>query len=325
MNTKALVLVCALALPSTVAHAQRTDTYPSRTATIVVASPPGGNVDILARIVGDGLRERLKQPFIVENRGAAAVGAVGAASVFRSEPDGYTLFASPNSPLVFNPLTNKNLGYDAEAFVPIIPLGMVPLVMAVRGNFPGSTFKDFVDYAKANPGKLNYGSQGVGGGNHLSTLLLQQITGTEMVHIPYTGEAPARQALLTGDIDLFMAPMSGMLPLYRDGKLKIFAVGSTKRVPELPDVPTFQELGFHSDVVLTVWFALVAPPKTPASVVDKLNATINEIYREPAVRERYKTLAMDPVGGTPQALVQFLAEERARWKRVVEEAKLGGQ
>jgi tripartite-type tricarboxylate transporter receptor subunit TctC len=321
MSLRILAMLAAALLSGSAAHGQGADSYPSRRVTIVMPFTAGGALDTTARLLADGLREALGQPFVVENR-AGATGSVGTAAVARAEPDGYTLLASPNSPLVFNPLTKKNLPYDAGAFVPIIQFGSQPLVLAVRGNFPGSTFKEFIEYAKGNPGKLNYSSQGVGGGNHLSTLLLQQVTGTRMVHIPYGGETPARQAVVAGDVDFFMAPMSGMLQLYREGRVKIFAVGSAKRVADLPDVPTFQELGYPDELVLAVWFALMAPPKTPAPIVDRLNKTVNEVLRQPDVRARYQSLAVDPVGGTPQALKAFLDAEMRRWTAVVDAARI---
>jgi tripartite-type tricarboxylate transporter receptor subunit TctC len=319
MMLRVLPLLVIALLPATAAHAQ--GAYPARRVTIVMPFTAGGALDTTARLLADGLREALGQPFVVENR-AGATGSVGTAAVAHAEPDGYTLLASPNSPLVFNPLTKKNLSYDPAALAPVIQFGSQPLVLAMRGNFPANTFKEFIDYAKANPGKLNYSSQGIGGGNHLSTLLLQQMTGTEMVHIPYGGETPARQAVLAGEVDFFMAPMSGMLPLYKEGRVKILAVGSTNRAPELPDVATFRELGYPDELVLTVWFALMAPPKTSEPIIDRLNKAANEVLRQPEVRARYQSLAVDPVGGTPQALKELLDAELKRWTAVVEKAQI---
>jgi tripartite-type tricarboxylate transporter receptor subunit TctC len=319
MMVRVLALLGIALLP--VAAVQGQGAYPSRPVTIVIPFTAGGTMDVIARLVRDGLRDRLGQPFVVENR-AGAAGIVGTAAVARAEPDGHTLLVSPNTPLVFNPLTKKSLPYDPEALVPVIQLGSQPLVLAVRGNFPASSFQAFIEHAKASPGKLNYSSQGVGGGNHLSALLLQQVTGTHMVHIPYSGEPPARQALVSGEVDFFMAPMAGMLPLYREGRVKILAVGSTTRVAELPDVPTFRELGYPEELVLTVWYALMAPPKTPDAIVERLNKAVNEIVRQPEAQERYRSLAIDPVGGTPRALKGFLDAELRRWTAVVEAAQI---
>jgi tripartite-type tricarboxylate transporter receptor subunit TctC len=321
MPTRMLALAAAVILCGSASHAQQSRDYPARTVTVVVPFAAGGGLDTVARLVADGLRDRLKQPFVVENR-AGGAGSVGTAAVARAEPDGYTLLISPNTPIVFNPLTRKNLPYDPEALTPIIQLGSQPLVLAVRGNFPARSFKEFVDYAKAHPGTLNYASQGVGGGNHLSAVLLQKVTDTSMVHIPYSGEAPARQALAAGDVDFFMAPMAGMAPLHREGRVKILAVGSTQRVPELPDVPTFRELGYPQDVVLTVWYGFFAPPRTPDRVIDTLNAATNDVFGEPEVRARYRNLAIDPVGGSPAALKAFVGEEMRRWSAVVEAAQI---
>jgi tripartite-type tricarboxylate transporter receptor subunit TctC len=319
MRIRAVAAIGLAILCSTSLNAQQD--YPTRAVTIIVPFTAGGGLDTVARLVADGLRERLRQPFVVENR-AGGAGTVGTAAVARAEPDGHTLLISPNTPIVFNPLTKKNLPYDPATLVPIVQLGSLPLVLAVRGDFPADSFQQLVAHARANPGKLNYASQGVGGGNHLSTLLLQKVTGTTMVHIPYAGEGPARQALMTGDVDLFMAPMAGMAPLYREGRIKILAVGSVARTPELPEVPTFRELGYPEDVVLTVWYGFFAPPQTPERIVDRLAETVGDIFRQPEIRARYRAMAVDPVGGSPAALKELVAQETRRWSAVVEAAQI---
>jgi tripartite-type tricarboxylate transporter receptor subunit TctC len=313
--------MCLALLHGVTAPAQGAEEYPSRPVSIIVPAQAGGGIDIVVRLVADGLRDRLGQPFVLDNRGGGG-GSIGATAAARADGDGYTLFASPNSPLVFLPLTKSRLPYDPETFVPVIQLGSQPLVLAVRGDFPGSSFRDLIDYAKADPGKMNYSSVGVGSGNHLSALLLQQLTGTTMVHIPYSGEAPARQAVVAGTVDFFMAPMANMLPLHQQGVVKIFAVGSAARIPDMPDVPTFAELGYPDEMVLTVWYALMAPPKTPDGIVERLNAAVNDVFKDASVRARYRTLGIDPVGGTPQALKDFVASEMRRWKAVVETAQI---
>lgn len=307
-----LILLCAFMAP---AAAEEAAHYPSKPITIVNPGAPGGSVELQVRILADGFRERTGQPLIVVNR-PGAMGSTGATYVYRGPPDGYTLLASPNSPMVFNPLTRKSLSYEPAKLTPVTLLGIQPLVMGARGDFPGNSLNDLIAYAKANPGKTYYGSQGVGGGNHMAAMLFGKHTGTDLKHIPFPGAGPASQGLLKGEIDFFMAPLAVLLPSWRNRELKIFAVGGKNRSKEVPDVPTFHELGYPDDFILTVWSVIVGPPDMPSSIAEKLNGYFNAVFRDAKVQERYKLIGVDPGGGSLIELTNMLARETATWTRV---------
>ena len=322
MIARALVLLCATLLLVGTAAAQEAD-YPTRPITVVVPYPPGGAIDVLTRALGEKLRTQVGQPVVVENR-PGATGGIGTGLVARAEPNGYTLLSAPNAPIVLNPFISKNLTYDPLTLVPVIHVGNAPLVVAVKKDFPANSIQEFIAYAKANPGKLNYASQGVGGGAHLATLMFQNATGTEMVHIPFSGAAPALQALVGGQVDLFIDNISSSLPQHKAGNLRILAMGSLKRAPELPDTPTLAESGLR-DLDLSTWFGVFAPPKTPPAVVTKLNGAINEILAMPDFRARVATFNIQLVGGTPQAFADFLAADRSRWQKIIAGANIPAQ
>ena len=298
--------------------------YPNRPISILTPTTAGSGMEVQLRLISEVVQRKSGQPFVVEPK-PGAMGMVAATNVSRAKPDGYQLLISPNSPLVFNPLTHKTMGYDPVAFRSISMISSQPLVMGVRGDFPVNSMKEFIDYAKANPGKINYGSQGLGGGNHMAVLLLEKFTGTHMVHVPFNGAEPATQALLRGDVDLFMAPLANILPWYKEGKLKMFAVGSEARSPDAPDVPTFSELGYPEDFVLKVWYALVAPPGTPDAIVEWLNKTITEALKDPLIVSRFRAMGTDPMPTDPADADRFLARERALWERVAAENNIQKQ
>lgn len=311
------VIATVAVVCSTVARAQE-DRYPLRPITVVVGSSSGSSMEFETRILSDKFRDLLGQPLQVDLR-PGANGAIGATYAMRAKPDGYTLFISPASPMVFNPLTHKNLTYDPKKFTPIIEIGAQPLVLAARGDFPGNSLKELIDYAKAHPDGVYYSSTGIGGGNHMSTLLLEKFSGTKMKHVPYEGAGPATQAILKGEVDFGILSIASVLPWYKDGKIKLFAVGSPKRSPDAPTVPTFQELGFPEEFVLTAWRVLVGPPGMPPAIVDKINATINKAYEDPAVRQKFKALGLDVIGGTPADVAAMLHRESATWEQVAKD------
>jgi tripartite-type tricarboxylate transporter receptor subunit TctC len=298
--------------------------YPNRPINILTPTTAGSGMEVQLRLISDVIQRKSGHPFVIEPK-PGAMGMLAATNIARAKPDGYSLLITPNSPLVFNQLTHKTMGYDPQAFRSVSMISSQPLVMGVRGDFPAKTMKEFIDYAKANPGKINYGSQGVGGGNHMAVLLLEKFTGTQMVHVPFNGAEPATQALLRGDIDLFMAPLANILPWYKEGKLKMFAVGSQARSPDAPDAPTFRELGYPEDFVLTVWYALVAPPGTPDPIIEWLNTSISEALREPMIASRFRAMGTDPWPSDPAETDRFLARERALWERVAAENNIQKQ
>jgi len=305
------IVLAGLLIASVPASAQ---TYPTRPIRIVVPLPPGANGDLMPRILGRHLATKLGQPVVIENRSGAAQN-LGAEYVFRAEPDGYTLLATPQGPLVISPSFVPNLPFDPREFVPVTIMAKLPYILVVHPNVPVTTFAAFIAYAKANPGKLNYGTPGLGSSSHLTGEMLKLAAGIEMTHVPYAGLAPALTDLLAGHTDVMTANLDSVLAQVQEGKLRGLAVTSEKRAPEVPDLPAIAES--YPEVVSTSWFAVVAPPKTPAEIAEKLSRAFAEILREPEVEKKWREMALTPVGGTPDEVGAFLKAETARWRHVI--------
>ncbi len=237
--------------------------YPDHPIRVIVAVPAGGGVDTVTRIVTGKMGPILNQPMVVENK-AGVGGSVAAEYVFGLPPDGYALLASQPSPITTNQLLYKSIGYDPTQLTPIVIMSHVPNVLLVREDFPAKTVAELIAYAKANPGKINYASQGIGTTSHTTAELFQKITHTKLVHIPYKGTAPALNDLLAGNVDMMFNELATSIGLQMSGKARILAVTVAKRVPSLPDVPTMEEAGVP-DFISDTWHALTAPPKTPAA------------------------------------------------------------
>jgi tripartite-type tricarboxylate transporter receptor subunit TctC len=311
----ALAMQVALAMmPLAGTGVAAAQTYPSRPIRIIVPLPPGANGDLMPRILAQHLSERLRQPVVIENRAGAAQN-LGAELAFRAEPDGYTLLATPQGPLVISPSFVEKLGFDPTKFVPITIMAKLPYVLAVHPKVPIAAFAELIAYAKANPGKLNYASPGIGSSGHLTGEMLKLAAGIEMTHVPYPGLAPALTDLLAGHVDVMFDNLGEGLPLVREGRLKGLAVTSDKRVAELPDVPTVAES--YPEVQSTSWFAVVAPPGTPPAIAGKLSQAFAEILREPAVEKRWRDMTLTPVGGTPEEIAVFFKAETERWRKVI--------
>jgi tripartite-type tricarboxylate transporter receptor subunit TctC len=318
---KYLVLLSAagplLAMPA----AAQTDSaagYPNRGVRVIVTVPAGGGVDSVTRIFADKLQRRLGQSFVIENQ-AGAGGNVGASTVFGAAPDGYTLMSSQPAPLTTNVALYKKLSFDPALFEPVVIMSRFPNVLLVRKDFPARTAAEFIAYAKANPGKLNYGSQGIGTTSHLTTELFMSLTGTKMVHVPYKGTAPALNDLIAGQIDLIFMELSSAVRLHQNGNARILAVATDKRLDSLPDIPTMIEAGVPNFVSDT-WNALSAPPKTPAAIVGKLNQAVNDIIAAPDTKKQFETLNLLPAGGSPADMGNFVKEETRRWSEVIHRA-----
>ena len=318
--SRSLILVAAIGVLVLPAAAQ-TDVaanYPSRTVRIVVTVPAGGGVDSVTRIFADKLQRRLGQPFVVENQGGAG-GNVAASTVFAAAPDGYTLMSSQPAPLTTNIALYKKLSFDPAAFEPVVIMSRFPNVLLVRKDFPAKTAAEFIAYAKANPGKLNYASQGIGTTSHLTTELFMSLTGTKMVHVPYKGTAPALNDLLAGNVDLIFMELSSAMRLHQGGNAHILAVATERRLASLPDVPTMIEAGVPGFVSDT-WNALSAPPRTPAPIVNKLNGAVNDIIAAPETQKQFEELSLLPAGGSPSDMGKFVKAETARWTEVIRRA-----
>jgi len=292
--------------------------YPKATIRIIVPFPAGGTADALPRIVGDRLQARWNQSVIIVNRPGAG-GNIGAETVATAEPDGYTLLASPPGPIVINEALYKELAFRPSEFEPAIVMGSVPNVMDVRLGFPAKSAHDVLNYILANPGKVTFASQGIGTTSHLAGVLFERLSNSSMVHVPYSGSAPALQDIMGDRVDLLFDNLASSLPLYKAQRLQILAVGSLQRIAALPDVPTVAEVGvpgFESGT----WFAIVAPPKTPSQLLDRLNKTVKEILSEPSVKSKFEELGLQPVGGTLAQTNSFVTRERQRWGDLIRAA-----
>ncbi|HKA70410.1 MAG TPA: tripartite tricarboxylate transporter substrate binding protein [Xanthobacteraceae bacterium] len=307
----AAVAALLVAAPAT---AEAQSDYPARPIRIVVPIPPGATADSLPRIIADKLAAKWGQPVVVENRPGAALN-IGAEAVARAEPDGYTLLATPPSPLTVNQSLYARLGYDPSAFVPVTVMATLPNVLMLHPRVPAKTLPELIAYAKANPDKLTYASSGNGGTPHLSMELLKTLADIRLVHVPYKGLAPALTDLVAGHVDMMFDNLGNALGPVTGGRLKALAVGARTRIPALPDVPAMAELfpGFLS----TTWFAIVAPPKTPPGIAAKLSSTIAGILAQPDVARRFADLSSTPVGSTPEETAAFIKEEQERWQRVI--------
>jgi tripartite-type tricarboxylate transporter receptor subunit TctC len=292
--------------------------FPDRPIRVVVSMPAGGGVDAVTRIVADAMRAPLGQPLPVENK-AGAGGNVAAEAIFHSTPDGYTLLASPPAPITTNVFLYKALNYDPGKLTPVAIMASVPNVLLVRADFPGKTVQEFIDYAKANPGKLNYASQGIGTTSHLTAELFQTITHTKLVHVPYKGTAPALNDLIAGNVDLMFTELATSLQLNNAGKAKILAVATKERIAAIPDIPTLTEAGVpgcESDT----WEALTAPPDTAPAVIAKLNGAVKQALQSPELRDHFKSLNLTPGGGSPADMAAFIKQETERWGGVIRAA-----
>jgi tripartite-type tricarboxylate transporter receptor subunit TctC len=316
----ALRWVLVVFLLATAAPAFAQGAYPNKQVRIVVPFPAGGSADILCRIAGEKLSAAWNQPVIVDNR-AGAGGNVGAEIVYRAEPDGYTLLCSPPGPLSINHNLYKSLPYDWTKFVPVTVLAVVPNVISARIDLPAKSAQQLIAYAKANRGKVTYASQGNGSTSHMSAQMLATMAGIEMVHVPYKGEGPALLDISAGRIDIFIGSISATLRFERAKQLKFLGLASRTRSPVAPDVPSAPEIGLP-DLVSSAWYALVLPPGTPDSVVQKINADTAAALRLPDVRSRFLELGAEPQGDSTAATAAFIRDEEARWRSVIRSANV---
>jgi tripartite-type tricarboxylate transporter receptor subunit TctC len=319
MRKLSAIMAVAGVLLATAARAQQEPAdYPSRTIRVVVSAPAGGGVDIVARLIADRLQQLWGHPVVVENRSGAG-GNLGAELVAQADPDGYTLLAAQPAPLTTNVSLYKKLNFDPAAFEPIAIMTTIPNALVVRKDFPANTVAELIAYAKANPGKINYGSQGTGTTPHLTAELFARMTGTQLTHVPYRGTAAAVNDLVAGHLDLLFMQIDAVREHFQAGKIKMLAVATNERVDTVKDIPTAIEAGvpgFTSDT----WNAIVAPPKTPAPVVAKLNRAIVTLLKRPDVTEHLQKLNMQPIGGKPEDIRKFVAEETTRWAEVIKAA-----
>ena len=294
------------------------EAWPTKPVRVVVAFTAGGTTDILARNVGQQLSERLKQPFVIDNKPGAG-GNLGTEMVVRAPADGYTLIVNSVGPIAVNPTLYPKLPYNPlTELVPIVQIADVPNVLVVHPSLPVKTFEEFVEHAKANPGKLNCSSTGIGTSSHLSCFILGKRAGLEVTHVPYKG-ADALRDLLAGRVQFMFATIPSVKQHIEAGSLRALAVSSTKRSRSLPDTPTVAERGYPGFEAGS-WFGFFGPKGTPPEVIATLNKHVNEIIAVPAIEASMIKEGADPIGGTPQQFGQFVQREFEKWRTVVKES-----
>jgi tripartite-type tricarboxylate transporter receptor subunit TctC len=298
---------------------------PNKPIQLIVPAPGGsGTGDTIARVVAEELQTRLKATFVVDNK-AGANGNIGATAAAATPGDGYHFLFSWAGTLAVNKALYKNLSFDAQKdFVPILLLADVPNILVVNNDVPAHDLAEFARYAKANPGKLNFGSTGIGSSMHLAGELYMRETGAQMVHVPYNAPGTATTNLIAGDIQLMFQLIPGIAGQVKSGKVRAIAVMAPQRSPALPDVPTTAELG-QPRLLSSTWFALLAPKGTPPAIVARMNSVANEILADPAVKKRLADMGATTLGGTPQQLAEHLAAETEKWGRVVRDAHISVQ
>lgn len=311
----ALALGAALTSTSTLAQ-----DYPVKPVRIIVPFVPGGSSDLLARYIAQGLTERLGQQFVIENR-AGAAGNIGMDAVAKSAPDGYVLGYGTSGPLANNKHLYNPMPFDPEkAFTPIVLVAEIPLLLAASPSLPATGLRELIDYARSHPGKVSVGHPGNGSIGHLAIEQLNLVSGIRLVGVPYKGDVPVITDTIAGTVQLASAPVTTMIPHVQSGKLRPLAMASRVRLPNLPDVPTATELGY--DLVATVWSGFVGPAGLPKPIVDKLNAEVNRIIQSPEGRAQLARYAALLAGGAPERMGELMASDSAKWKRVIETAKI---
>ena len=312
----ALAAACAFA-----ASAIAADVYPSRPVRIVVPFPPGGPADVLARTVGDKLQATLGQPVVVDNRPGAG-GNIGMELVAKAAPDGHTLALAPAGNLTVNPSLYRNVPYDvARDFAPVTVIAAVPNILVVNAQVPAKDLAELIAYAKANPGKLNFASPGPGSGAHLAGELLKSSAAIDMVHVPFSGIAPAVTAVVAGDVQVMFAGSSSAMPHVTAGKLRALGVASPKRIASAPALPTLAESGLPGFDV-TSWYSIVAPAGTPPAVVERLQREIAKALDAPDVKTKLAGLGAEPVANTPSEFSAMIKVESAKWGKIVKDANI---
>jgi tripartite-type tricarboxylate transporter receptor subunit TctC len=307
------VALSALALLTT--GAAFGQAYPTRPINMIVGFPPGGSTDATARILQDPMSAALGQQIVIDNRGGAG-GTTGAAAVANAAPDGQTLLLTVNASITMNKFLQKNFPFDPKkALEPVALLNDVVLVLAVNSELPVHSVAELIDYAKKNPGKLSYGSSGVGSGHHICGELLKQKTGIDMVHVPYRGGGPAIQDLVAGQIQVSFGTLPAVLPHAASGKIRIIAAAEKKRIPELPDIPTIDET--VPGVINIGWSGIMAPAGTPKPIVEKLNHVVNDALKQPAVVEKLKVQGLHIMTATPAEFGKMISDEIDYWSKII--------
>ena len=309
-----LTLGVLLSLPATQILAQ--PAWPERPVRLIVPFPPGGSNDIVARFLAEGMRERLGQPFLVENRSGAG-GNIGADIVAKASPDGHTLLISAPPAFAINEHLYRTMPFSPERdLIPVALVAQVPIVLMVPADSPARSLAELIAMARQEPGRLTFGSSSIGGTNHLAGELLKSLAAIDIVHVPYRGAAPAMTDLIAGRLQLYFDNMPGVLPQVREGRVRALAVAGAERAAALPELPTMAEAGLPGFEAPS-WFGMAAPSGTPPALVSRMNAAVLAALAEPGLRERLSGAGAEPGKLDAAAFTQFVAAERERWGRVV--------
>ena len=293
--------------------------YPQRAVTIIVPYPPGGATDLMTRILAEGLRERFKQSFVVENRPGAGT-LIGAATLAKSAPDGYTLLLATSATLAISPYVFKSIPYDpVKDFAPVALVGTTDFVLVSHPSIPATTLSELIAFLKDKPGAMSYATAGIGTPHHLFMELFLKMAGLKLQHIPHRGSPAALTDVMSGQVAFMMCDFTPALPMIQEGKVKAFAVAAPARVAFAPDIPTIAESGLPS-YAATGWFAIMARAGTPRPIIDALNDALTAHLKRPEVRERLARLGMRPLTSTPEELARHAAAEMVKWGQVARDA-----
>jgi tripartite-type tricarboxylate transporter receptor subunit TctC len=318
------LILFAVTLASLVAPAAQAEEYPDRPVKVIVPTPPGGPVDVIARIAANSLQTTLGKAFVVENR-AGAGNTIGSKDAAEAAPDGYTLLYSSASGLVIAPLLHPDAGYDPiKSFDPIALVGESSNILVVNPAVPAKTVQELVAYAKANPGKVNFSSGGIGVLPHLIGEMFKARAGIDIVHVPYKGGGPSINDVVAGNVQMTFEGTSVLLPLIEAGRLRALAVTTAKRIPQLPDVPTMVESGFPNFVSAS-WTGFLAPAHTPTPIIAKLNASINTSLKTEELKTALARLSNEPLGGTPADFTAVIKGDLGKWSPIVNALGLNKQ
>ncbi|OFZ88393.1 MAG: hypothetical protein A3F74_19815 [Betaproteobacteria bacterium RIFCSPLOWO2_12_FULL_62_58] len=316
----AALIAAAIASPAAGAQSAPAATnYPTKPIRLVITYPPGGDTDLVGRAVAQKLGEAWGQQVVVDNRGGAG-GVLGTLIAKQAAADGYTLLLGTSAGMVLNPLLMNKIPYDPyQDFAPVSLVIVLPQLLAVHPGLAARNIREFIALAKAKPGQLNFGSSGVGTPNHLGGEMLKAMAGINIVHVPYKGGAASITDLIAGQVQLVISSAPSVVPHVRSGRLRALAIGSAKRSPALPEVPTVAESGLPG-YEYTTWYGIFAPAKTPEAIVKKMNAEIVRMLADPQMTQRFQSQGGDPASSTPAQLTAYMREEMARWTRVIKTA-----
>ena len=322
MPTRRSFILAAVAAAAAHAGLARAQAWPSRPMRIIVPLPPGGSPDYMARLLSEKLQPVLGQPLVVENKPGAS-GHIARDFVAKAPADGYTLLMTEASHVI-SAAVGAKLPYDPiNDFQPIALIATIPFGLTVNSKMPVHTLREFIDYAKASPRPLTYGTAGVGAPHHFAVELLRAETGIKVTHVPYKGSAGIIPALLSGEIDFTVAAVNSLLPHFKSGKLRPIAMAGSARTSVLPEIPTIAEAGPFPGYSMDVWLGVMAPAGTPRPIIDRLNTEINRIVRDPqVVKERMGTVGLEPLGSTPEKMLEVMKTELAKYRKVARDADI---